>query len=199
MVAGEAVFARRKNLRGGEIACESEPRISAGIARHKRARRFCAKFVYGHQSGLGRTASPSVASRPANSASFTWRAANTLRRSTRCCAPVIWMDAAYVAERVLTTDELKTYVDRNWPPFRRRKMQAKQARYFRRRNRFKPREEIRWLLARRIARETGGPMRNFIFRPIIWTPTKNFSSNCATDIDETFAGESALKNFLPPP
>lgn len=26
-----------------------------------------------------------------------------------------WMDAAYVAERVLTADELKTYVDRNWP------------------------------------------------------------------------------------
>ena len=27
-----------------------------------------------------------------------------------------WQDAAYVAERVLTTDELKTYVDQNWPP-----------------------------------------------------------------------------------
>lgn len=26
-----------------------------------------------------------------------------------------WMDAAYVAERVLTVDELKTYVDRHWP------------------------------------------------------------------------------------
>jgi len=26
-----------------------------------------------------------------------------------------WMDAAYVAERVLTLDELKVYVDRNWP------------------------------------------------------------------------------------
>ena len=26
-----------------------------------------------------------------------------------------WMDAAYVAERVLTAGELKTYVDRNWP------------------------------------------------------------------------------------
>src|SRR5262249_43100370 len=27
-----------------------------------------------------------------------------------------WMDAAYVAERVLTVDELKSYVDRFWPP-----------------------------------------------------------------------------------
>jgi hypothetical protein len=26
-----------------------------------------------------------------------------------------WMDAAYVAERILTVDELKAYVDRNWP------------------------------------------------------------------------------------
>lgn len=26
-----------------------------------------------------------------------------------------WLDAAYVAERVLTADELKQYVDRNWP------------------------------------------------------------------------------------
>jgi len=26
-----------------------------------------------------------------------------------------WMDAAYVAERVLTADELKNYVDQNWP------------------------------------------------------------------------------------
>ncbi len=28
-----------------------------------------------------------------------------------------WMDAAYVAERVLSADELKEYVDKNWPPF----------------------------------------------------------------------------------
>ena len=55
MVAGEAVFARRENSRGGEFAGESEPRISPGIARHKCARRFRAKFVCGHQPGLGRT------------------------------------------------------------------------------------------------------------------------------------------------
>ena len=30
--------------------------------------------------------------------------------------PDYWMDAAYVAERVLTLDELKGYVDRQWPP-----------------------------------------------------------------------------------
>ncbi len=28
-----------------------------------------------------------------------------------------WTDAAYVADRVLTIDELRTYVDRAWPPF----------------------------------------------------------------------------------
>jgi hypothetical protein len=30
-------------------------------------------------------------------------------------SPDYWMDAAYVAERVLTLDELKAYVDREWP------------------------------------------------------------------------------------
>ena len=37
------------------------------------------------------------------------KAMDTLLRSGH------WMDAAYVAERVLTLDELKDYVDRNWP------------------------------------------------------------------------------------
>jgi hypothetical protein len=31
-------------------------------------------------------------------------------------SPDYWMDAAYVGERVLTLDELKGYVDRQWPP-----------------------------------------------------------------------------------
>lgn len=57
-----------------------------------------------------------------------------------------WMDAAYVAERVLTVDELKTYVDRQWPwkPARERKEDE-----------FSPpdlHEQIRYLLARRLTR-----------------------------------------------
>lgn len=36
-----------------------------------------------------------------------------------------WQDAAYVAERVLTADELKTYVDRSWPETPKRWAQVK--------------------------------------------------------------------------
>ena len=67
-----------------------------------------------------------------------------------------WMDAAYVAERVLSPDELKNYVDRHWPAVPR--VADADAREM-------PRsitddmspdlqsESIRWLLARRLARQ----------------------------------------------
>lgn len=73
-----------------------------------------------------------------------------------------WMDAAYVAERVLTTDELKAYVDRNWPAVA-GKDGTEIKSDFPSEQPFKPREEIRWLLARRIARETGGRAAQFYF------------------------------------
>ena len=67
-----------------------------------------------------------------------------------------WEDSAYVAERVLTLDELKSYVDRNWPANRSKKGIAQNP-YER------PTDtvsdvglEIRYLLARRLARETTG-------------------------------------------
>ena len=39
-----------------------------------------------------------------------------------------WTDAAYVAERVLTVDELRAYVDKTWPADARRPLQAGDAR-----------------------------------------------------------------------
>jgi LysM repeat protein len=74
-----------------------------------------------------------------------------------------WMDAAYVAERVLTTEELKKYVDSNWPVLSDGKKDLEiRAGDFPSEPGFMPREEIRWLLARRIARETGGDLaRNY--------------------------------------
>ena len=69
-----------------------------------------------------------------------------------------WMDAAYVAERVLTLDELKTYVDDYWPPGLRRSKWPR-----RRRNTAQSevspallREQIRYLLARRLMRSHSG-------------------------------------------
>ncbi len=66
----------------------------------------------------------------------------------------LWGDAAYVAERVLTTDELKRYVDSNWPAAERAVIAETEA---------EPQvviarsatrgEDIRHLLARRLTRE----------------------------------------------
>jgi hypothetical protein len=55
-----------------------------------------------------------------------------------------WIDAAYVAERVLTAAELKGYVDQNWP--------AEKATTETNGNAFNVRENIRGLLGRRLAR-----------------------------------------------
>jgi len=65
-----------------------------------------------------------------------------------------WMDAAYVAERVLTTEELKNYVDRAWPAITGQDGTEIKS-DFPSGQPFKPRAEIRCLLARRLARETG--------------------------------------------
>ena len=65
-----------------------------------------------------------------------------------------WMDAAYVAERVLTTDELKAYVDRNWPEVSPAQIRTETVHHSDGdRNPENIRAEIRTLLARRLARE----------------------------------------------
>ena len=64
-----------------------------------------------------------------------------------------WMDAAYVAERVLTADELKTYVDRYWPPVSTEQAAEETEKYGQ--NQISPallRAQIRYLLARRLLR-----------------------------------------------
>jgi hypothetical protein len=64
-----------------------------------------------------------------------------------------WMDAAYVAERVLTIDELKNYVDQFWPAATADQEAREQERFAE--SDVCPsalREQIRYLLARRLAR-----------------------------------------------
>jgi hypothetical protein len=68
-----------------------------------------------------------------------------------------WRDAAYVAERVLTTDELKAYVDRAWPLVS-ADQEAEEDKDFER-SAFDPAEQrtdLRYLLARRLTRELRG-------------------------------------------
>lgn len=55
-----------------------------------------------------------------------------------------WIDAAYVGERVLTTDELKQYIDTAWPPHDKSTEKTSHDAYG---------ENIRYLLARRLTRE----------------------------------------------
>jgi hypothetical protein len=65
-----------------------------------------------------------------------------------------WMDAAYVAERVLTVEELKQYVDRFWPAVSTEQV-AKEKQHFGESSVCPAllRENIRYLLGRRLIRE----------------------------------------------
>ena len=63
-----------------------------------------------------------------------------------------WMDAAYVAERVLTLDELKSYVDRNWPAVETTNVTATVGQEYPQVLPVDIRREIRYLLARRLTR-----------------------------------------------
>ncbi len=79
-----------------------------------------------------------------------------------------WMDAAYVAERVLTLDELKNYVDRFWPAAT--ADQEAQERKQWGASDVSPvllREQIRYLLARRLTRESQGDQARDYY-PAIW-------------------------------
>jgi hypothetical protein len=64
-----------------------------------------------------------------------------------------WGDAAYVAERVLTLDELKSYVDQTWPEIARTNS-TEQASEISATDR--ARHDIRYLLGRRLVREIRG-------------------------------------------
>lgn len=81
-----------------------------------------------------------------------------------------WGDAAYVAERVLTTDELKRYVDSSWPPAmpapkRASTNEIEEAEFHLPDNR----ENIRYLLARRLTRELRGNEARGYY-PTNWLP-----------------------------
>jgi LysM repeat protein len=81
-----------------------------------------------------------------------------------------WMDAAYVAERVLTTDELKEYVDRSWPAVPAQQVAEEQARFGE--SPCSPallRESIRYLLGRRLTRTLRGDEAREYY-PAEWQP-----------------------------
>jgi LysM repeat protein len=81
-----------------------------------------------------------------------------------------WMDAAYVAERVLTTDELKEYVDHSWPAVPAQQVAEEKARFGD--SPCSPallRENIRYLLGRRLTRTLRGDEAREYY-PAEWQP-----------------------------
>jgi LysM domain len=98
-----------------------------------------------------------------------------------------WQDAAYVAERVLTTDELKSYVERRWPAIT-GKDDSEIKNYFSDEP-FSPRKNVRWLLARRLARENRFETASPYF-PTEWqTAISAFAKKISDSRDENFSGQ----------
>ena len=108
-----------------------------------------------------------------------------------------WMDASYVAERVLTTEELKNYVNRNWPASSagEKDLEIRSGDYPSERP-FHPREQIRHLLARRLARETGGDVARNYFPTNYSEAYGIFLAELRAGRDETLRTEIRAKNLF---
>jgi len=107
-----------------------------------------------------------------------------------------WMDAAYVAERVLTLDELKTYVDRHWPketPPRARppeEMAEDQPTVVERRlGQDNTSDQIRYLLARRLTRADRRTEARGYFPPE-WQPSFDSFSAAVDDSQRRDLGKA---------
>ncbi len=81
-----------------------------------------------------------------------------------------WMDAAYVAERVLSLEELQHYVDSNWPPVSQSQEAEDKAQFGN--DPVSParlRQQVRYLLARRLMRASRGYEAKAYY-PAEWLP-----------------------------
>ncbi len=95
-----------------------------------------------------------------------------------------WMDAAYVADRVLTVDELKAYVDREWPPGAEPLAEEIQWRASAAVSDAEQRRNIRYLLGRRLTRLSRGFEARDYF-PTAWQPSfDTFTQALNTGWDE---------------
>jgi len=101
-----------------------------------------------------------------------------------------WEDAAYVAERVLTADELKDYVARNWPASKAVNTNASEAGgWYERRD---PGLDIRGLLARRLARLNRAAEARGCFTPVLQAEYDALEQALARGADTALsAGERA--------
>lgn len=95
----------------------------------------------------------------------------------------IWADAAYVAERVLTLEELKEYVDSFWPAGEANDESSRSD--FRATDMGNVRKQIRYLLARRLTRALRGDLAAAYYPPE-WAPKfAELACHLQTGWDET--------------
>jgi hypothetical protein len=108
-----------------------------------------------------------------------------------------WMDAAYVAERVLTADELKAYVDGHWPPVSADQIEEENAKFGE--DEISPvrlREQIRYLLARRLVRlNRSGEAREYY--PPAWLSLFDaYQQALRTGWDKSQASDERARGFF---
>jgi LysM domain. len=103
-----------------------------------------------------------------------------------------WEDAAYVAERILSVDELKWYVDQYWPLASGNVGNEEQANV----SGAEVREKIRYLLARRLTRMIRGDEARDYY-PAQWQPHfDELASALRTAWDESQASEQRVSAFV---
>jgi tetratricopeptide (TPR) repeat protein len=103
-----------------------------------------------------------------------------------------WEDAAYVAERILSVDELKSYVDQNWPLPSAGSGQEEQAND----TADEVREKIRYLLARRLTRMLRGDEARDYY-PSQWqTHFDELATALRLAWDESLPSEQRVRAFV---
>ncbi|MCW5554218.1 MAG: LysM peptidoglycan-binding domain-containing protein [Verrucomicrobiae bacterium] len=108
-----------------------------------------------------------------------------------------WMDAAYVAERVLTVDELKGYVDRAWLAARPDKpVETDAPRAGESSEQEKAREQIRYLLARRLTRQSQGDVARDYFPQELQADIEKLVQSLNTGWKETLPAEQRAKALV---
>jgi hypothetical protein len=108
-----------------------------------------------------------------------------------------WMDAAYVAERVLTVRELKDYVDRFWPAVS--AGQAAEERELWGESEVCParlREQIRHLLARRLTREQAGELAREYYPAVCLDDFDRFMAALRTGWNEALGSSNRAAGFF---
>ena len=105
-----------------------------------------------------------------------------------------WLDAAYVAERVLTTEELRTYVDSHWPEVAADSPKAMSPVTEDPTTPAGQRHRIRYLLGRRLTRESEG-LHATAYYPAEWqSPHRRFLSHLGIGEDASRTSLDRARN-----